>query len=290
MNLPTGPQASIDDDSPFGTHAPGPLRQMLHGCSATLYMQGYVGRRLAGRLRWLDRIAARQPISDVTRFGLRWRLYYPGNVSDMRLLFRPHAFEPDEIAAVLERAGPEFVLLDIGANCGFYSLRAAARGTRVIAVEPHPVMQRRLRFNASINRISSLRIIHCAVGDRAGTCRIAEGARNLGGTRLDAAGTIEVEMRTLRQIVSAENVTRIDALKVDVEGFEDRILAPFLAEAPDSLLPSLIVAEVAWKENWQSDSGESLLKFCVFLFVFLIHILFSMPGTETDYGRICSYI
>jgi len=253
MDEPTRPEAAIDDESPFGAYAASPMRQALYACSSMLFAQGYVGRRLAGRLRWLDRTAFRRPIVDVVRFGLQWRLYHPGNVSDMRLLFRPDAFEPEEIAAVLEWAGPEFVLLDVGANCGFYSLRAAARGARVIAVEPHPVMRRRLRFNAEINNISSLRIVGCAVGDRAETCRIAEGAGNLGETRLDATGAIEVEMRPLRQIATAENLTRIDALKVDVEGFEDRVLGPFLAEAPDSLLPRLIVAEEAWRDNWQTD-------------------------------------
>ena len=35
----------------------------------------------------------------------------------------------------------------------------------------------------------------------------------------------------------------IDALKIDVEGAEDIVLAPFLRDAPASLLPRLILIE-----------------------------------------------
>ena len=45
----------------------------------------------------------------------------------------------------------------------------------------------------------------------------------------------------------------MSALKVDVEGFEDRVLAPFLGEAPDSLLPETIIAEHTWSEHWAED-------------------------------------
>ena len=38
-----------------------------------------------------------------------------------------------------------------------------------------------------------------------------------------------------------------------MEGFEDRVLDPFLRGAPDRLLPRMIVAEHSWSGSWESD-------------------------------------
>ena len=96
-------------------------------------------------------------------------------------------------------------------------------------------------------------ILDCALGDRNGTAKLLEGARNLGETRISEQGSIEVEVRTLLNVALTENLRRIDAIKVDVEGFEDRVLDPFFREAPDYLLPRLVVAEHKWSSAWQSD-------------------------------------
>lgn len=248
----------IDDTSPFGRYRTGPVRQRFHAAMNEIYKAGWAGRRMFGRLRRLERLCSwrTREIVDVERFGLRWRLYRRGNVADSRLLLRPDVFEPEEIASIVDLAEPGFTFVDIGANCGFYSLRvarAAGGAGRVIGIEPHPGMRRRLAFNASLNPRFPVRILDCAVGDRAGAGRLLEGAGNLGETRVSDRGSIAIEIRTLSDIAAAENLERIDAIKVDVEGFEDRVLDPFLRDAPDALLPRLIVAEHSWSGSWETD-------------------------------------
>ena len=220
-----------------------------------IYKAGWPGRRLFGRLRWLERLCSSRTreIVDVERFGLHWRLYRRGNKSDQRLLLRPDAFESVEISSVLDLAEPGFTFVDVGANCGFYALRLsrAVAGTgRVIAIEPHPAMRQRLAYNAQLNSAYPIRILGCAVGDRPGVGKLLEGDRNLGETRVSNNGSIDIEIRTLLEIAAAEKLDRIDAVKVDVEGFEDRVLEPFLRDAPERLLPRLIVAERLWSDEW----------------------------------------
>ena len=164
---------AVDDTSAFGRYSPGPVRRRFHASMNRLYKAGWLGRRIFGRLRWLERLCSSRTreIVDVERFGLRWRVYRRGNVADSRLLLRPDAFEPAEIKSIMDLAGPGFTFVDIGANCGFYALRIAhaAGGTgRIVAIEPHPGVRRRLAFNASINSTSDIRILGCAVGDRNG--------------------------------------------------------------------------------------------------------------------------
>lgn len=250
---------SVDDSSPFGRHSPGRFRRGFHRLTNHVYKAGWLGRRAFGRLRWMERLwpTGSGEILDVDRFGLHWRLYGQGNVADARLLLRPDAFEPAEIAFILESVRPGYTFIDIGANCGFYTLRVAhaiaGKGGRVIAVEPHPQMRRRLAFNAALNSASDVVILSCAVGDRCGMARLLEGQRNLGESRVSDQGSIEVEIRTLENIVTAEKLQRVDAIKVDVEGLEDRVLDPFFRTAPDSLLPRAVVAEYRWSESWRTN-------------------------------------
>ena len=249
---------TVDDTSAFGRYSPGPVRRRFHASMNRLYKAGWLGRRIFGRLRWLERLSSSRTreIVDIERFGLRWRVYRRGNVADSRLLLRPDAFEPAEIKSIMDLAGPGFTFVDIGANCGFYALRIAraAGGTgRIVAIEPHPGVRRRLAFNASINSASDIRILGCAVGDRSGKAGLLEGERNLGETRVSDRGPIDIEIRTLMDIAAAEKLERIDAIKVDVEGFEDRVLDPFFCDAPESLLPRIVVAESSWSGDWETD-------------------------------------
>ena len=171
---------------------------------------GWIGRRLPGSLRWqVDRLCSprARPIVDVERFDLRWRLYRRGNWADSRLLLHPDAFDPTEIKSIIDLVEPGFTFVDVGANCGFYALRIAdvltrtGRG-RVIAIEPHPAIRRRLAFNARINPTCRVLILGCALGDSTGKARLLEGENNLGRSRISARGSIEVEIRTLLEIVA----------------------------------------------------------------------------------------
>lgn len=250
---------TVDDSSTFGRYSPSLFRCGFYWLTNESYKAGWLGRRTFGRLRWMERLCSfgAGEVLDVDRFDLRWRLYRQGNVADSRLLLRPDAFEPAEIGYLLRLVGPDFTFIDIGANCGFYTLRVAhavaGRSGRVIAIEPHPQIRRRLAFNADLNAASEVLILSCAVGDHNGTARLLEGRRNLGESRISDQGTIDVEIRTLLDIVLDQDLQRLDAIKVDVEGHEDRVLAPFFQSAPEPLLPRTVIAEYRWSRLWCTD-------------------------------------
>ncbi|MDE0045574.1 MAG: FkbM family methyltransferase [bacterium] len=248
----------IDQTDEFGRYAPSPVVDWLYGVMNRIYKQGYVGRRAFGRLYWLERLfAARQrTVVDVQRFGLHWRLHRFGNVSESRLLRRPDSFEAEEIAFILDLAVGNFIFIDVGANCGYWSLRIAkklAGKGSVIAIEPQPVMLERLQFNARINALHLNHILGCTVGIQSGTAMLKLDERNLGRSRVSDTGSLCVEMRTLLEIVEWAALNHVDAIKVDVEGHEDRVLEPFLRNAVDALLPKVIVAECSWSASWEDD-------------------------------------
>ena len=51
----------------------------------------------------------------------------------------------------------------------------------------------------------------------------------------------------------------VDGLKIDVEGFEDRILAGFFARAPQALWPGAVVIEHLSRDEWRHDSIAGVL-------------------------------
>jgi hypothetical protein len=71
------------------------------------------------------------------------------------------------------------------------------------------------------------------------------------------AGSVRVPAVTLLDLLKAEGFTRVDAVKLDVEGAEDLILEPFFRDAPVSLYPSLLIVEDERKQ-WQVDVPQLL--------------------------------
>jgi hypothetical protein len=61
-----------------------------------------------------------------------------------------------------------------------------------------------------------------------------------------------VDAQTLLQLLQRVGIDAIDAIKIDVEGAEDVILAPFFRDAPKSMWPRLIVLEDA-RSAWTVD-------------------------------------
>jgi FkbM family methyltransferase len=129
----------------------------------------------------------------------------------------------------LLRAGG--VVLDVGANVGYYALSAAARvgpGGRVVAFEPGPAAATRLRENASLNGLTNLQVIEAAVADRPGRlCFHLSGdseAASLFESATGAAGSVEVPVTTLDNFVKDAGLARVDLLKIDAEGAEVGIL------------------------------------------------------------------
>ena len=251
----------------FGALAPGWLDRTVMAITKPL-PDTWAGLRLAILLRRAVTMRLHYPDGalDVERWGLRMRLHPRDNGCEKNLLFTPRMYEPDELAALendIARAkGQPFTFVDIGANVGLFSLFVASRAgqqARILAIEPEPGNLRRLEFNVGANPGVPITVIPKALSDEAGVVAIELDRRDRGGTRTkkidqagETTGTVRVPSQTLLNILAGEDVDAIDALKIDVEGLEDVILAPFFRAAPPQLRPRLVIIEDS-RPSWKVD-------------------------------------
>src|ERR1700684_801401 len=253
----------------FGALAPGFLDRLVRALTKPL-PDTWAGLRLAILLRRAItmRLAYPDGALDVERWGLRMRLHPRDNGCEKNLLFTPRMYEPEElaelendIAGAKAQARP-FTFVDIGANVGLFSLFVASRAgqeARILAIEPEPGNLRRLEFNIRANPGVPVTIIPKALSDEAGVVAVELDRRDRGGTRtkkIDQARapteTVRVPSQTLLDVLAGEGIDAVDALKIDVEGLEDLILAPFFRDAPSQLWPRLVIIEDS-RPRWKMD-------------------------------------
>mgnify|MGYP005861051507 CR=1 FL=1 len=205
---------------------------------------------------------------DVEVDGVKLRLYPTDNLHDRMTFVHRELPAAKWCGRLFPPHDGEFFFVDIGANVGVFTLRAIAHYgdlARILAIEPHPVMRERLRANVALNH-SAVRIESVAVGDRCGDMILSQpsdsnfGLTSLhpdaGGDRARAAYTVTVD--TLVAILARNGVRRIDLLKIDIEGYEDRALVPFFKSAPRSLWPRRIFIEHDQAARWEVDVMNTL--------------------------------
>ncbi|WP_457105750.1 FkbM family methyltransferase [Methylobacterium sp. P5_C11] len=250
----------MTDTQPYGTYEPAGLVAAITRRTNRIPAESWYGRRLALFLRRIaiSRLGGK-PL-DVIRYGARMRLHPYNNNCEKKVLFTPQFFDPEERALLQARLPKDCVFLDIGANIGAYALCVAAfsgPAARIVAVEPQPDVFDRLTYNIAQNPFHTVKAVACAVADKAGELTLFIDPRNRGESSLRIVGTnegarITVPAVTLLDLLRSEGLSRVDAIKLDVEGAEDLILEPFLREAPEALLPRMLLIENG-SGQWQLD-------------------------------------
>jgi FkbM family methyltransferase len=201
---------------------------------------------------------------DVPYQGASFRFYHQASATERGALFNPdyNLEELDFLRAHTEAGG---VFVDVGANVGTYALalaRQVGAGGKVIAIEPHPVTHARLAFNNSASGTTQVKLVAAAAGPADGDLMIETDGDNLGASHIVSGKTlsgkasgkaIKVPSLRLQRILEEAGVSRVDALKIDVEGFEDRVLTGFFRDAPPSLWPHAVVIEHLSKNEWLED-------------------------------------
>lgn len=132
-------------------------------------------------------------------------------------------------------------VLDIGANLSYYSYFLAKRigdSGRLLAVEPIPLFAEVWKKNMSKYKTEDIKLFNCALGDveKAAvdmSIPIVNGVVRHGLTKIDGQKNekkheklleFKVPMYVGDQLLSNENLVKLDYLKCDVEGYEQFVM------------------------------------------------------------------
>ena len=172
-------------------------------------------RLLLGAYRWAVRSGVMR-----TRWAQHWFLH---GYAAYKSLFE--ARDAERLAHWVPAAG---VVFDVGANVGFFTLKFArwlGPGGQLLALEPEPANVEHLR--AALRRsppACAVTVIAAAAADHAGVARLALNPYHPGDHKLAADG-LSVTLTTIDDEVQSRALTRVDFIKIDVQGAEALVLA-----------------------------------------------------------------
>ncbi len=250
---------TFDIDPPFGTYALPPDREAWRK-KADGYKDSKIGRALISRARKKALAGEGGPFDIEIANGVKARLYPKGNRCEKRAFAGVQVWDqPERLAlqkAIQSKREAPFIFLDVGANVGLYSIyahayaQAAGRDIRIIAFEPGMETCARLEANLAASK-AKVEIIRAAISDAPGTGYLSGNARNRGEARLDDRNSEseEVVVDTLPRIARTLGLTYIDAIKIDIEGHDEKALTTFFEDAPKGLYPALLIVETGILPN-----------------------------------------
>jgi FkbM family methyltransferase len=140
-------------------------------------------------------------------------------------------FERCELEFILRILEPGMTFFDVGANVGLYSMAAAKKVIlgKVFSFEPCQWTYQRLLRNVELNGLHNISAIRAALGEFAGEAVLQvnvsgkDGLNTLGRPGhpdCEITGRETVPITTLDEFIAQSNVSKVDVMKVDVEGAE----------------------------------------------------------------------
>ncbi len=229
-----------------------------------------MGRTAGYRLNdALYRIGVFKPVVTQIRPGVIMEL--DGRDLVTQSILMQGVWEPKVTAFVSSSLAPGNVFIDVGAHVGYYSLLAAplvGPTGKVVAVEPNPPTIARLERNINLNQNTNVLVQKVACTDKEETLKFFQApTENTGGSSMfDANPGKETEIQVaavpLDKIVQSLALSRVDLVKIDVEGAELLVLRGMkgiLANYRPKLSIELQGPNVTAAEALIHDSGYTLV-------------------------------
>lgn len=178
-----------------------------------------------------------------------------GDTADLiqRRIYLFGVWEPNLSRWMSRRLRPGDVVVDVGANIGYFSLLASklvGSTGRVMAFEALPSVCQRLEANLASNGVENVEVFRVALGDTEGEIEVFRGPdSNIGRSATQGGGGHasegKVVMKKGSNVVDQTLWPAIRVIKVDVEGDELTVLRGFEGLLRAAAPGTAVVAEVA---------------------------------------------
>jgi len=148
---------------------------------------------------------------------MEWKIYYE---------LEKHLSEK-----VLQYVQKEDIILDVGANIGFYSLTLAnhAQQGKVLSFEPNKFIYNKLQQNIDSNTLRNIKTYNFGLGEETGKFQMDLSDSNNRGSgyvsnQTNSSESNSIEIYNLNEIFESLDIPRIDFIKIDIEGYEYNFL------------------------------------------------------------------
>ena len=213
-----------------------------------------------GKLRLLSPFVPKHHRATTEVFGCRLDLDLDIHVD--RLIYMG-CYEPLNVYRFRRLLSRGDTVVDVGANIGFFTLLSAGLvgdAGRVLAIEPHPMNFDVLSTAVSRNVLTQVTPI--AVGldrtDGRGEVRMPDQSIYPNRTAsMDASTTgqgHQVTTRALDSLLREEGIEVVDLLKIDVDGFESRIIEGAAVYLREGRVRNIIIE---FSADWLRVAGTS---------------------------------
>ena len=188
------------------------------------------------------------------------------------------SYEPETLSAWEQITKKKKLVLDVGAYTGVFSLIASRKdgSLRCVAFEPNPVSYGKLVENIDINNAAHrVKTINVGLGERAGHISLVVPALRTGSSAVQLKTSMinrdtqewleirDIKIDTIDSVLSAES-NSVDAIKIDVEGYELNVLKGaterLKSDKPIILLECLSFLELEEISKFLETFGYSLEK------------------------------
>ena len=150
----------------------------------------------------------------------KFKLYFKGKIERTIFWNGLEGAKEKKSIEIWQRLCPEAeVIFDVGANTGIYSLIAAASNSHssIHAFEPNKSISLLLKNNISINYFSDrIKVIEKAVSNTSNLLKIDD-YKNHG--QFISSKSISID-----EYIAINHINRFDIIKIDVEGFEPKVI------------------------------------------------------------------
>jgi len=226
------------------------LLWFLHLFPITLQIRHF---KMASALQRLKSLIARSLVIQID--GIKW---FVEEFSDIIIL----SGETEKEVWRYLKVKPGDTFIDVGAHKGKYALRIARKvghNGRVIALEPDPRNYEALLRSIVSNNFRNVIPLKIAAYGKAGKIMLSLCPFNsqLSSVEINWGDKVEVEAYPLDDIINQLRLTRVDYVKIDVEGAECEVLQG-LEKTLRSMSPKIVI-EVKWENFKKVD--EFLKKF-----------------------------
>jgi FkbM family methyltransferase len=163
------------------------------------------------------------------------------------------------------------VFLDLGAHIGMFTLvasRAVGQTGKVVSLEPNPQSYHRLCQHLQMNSIENVIALNVAASDKEEICTMGLTQDDQAGTnsllfnelRPQESSSTSIECYPLADILRQCDISVIRGAKIDIEGYEYRVLKHFFSHTRKEFYPEFIIVEyISFMKELAGGSTVDLL-------------------------------